>query len=712
MLAMPPARGAAQTVDDRLAIEAFRDSIATAPDTAELRGLESRLMLAAKRDRANPRGHLSLGYLALQLGNPTDAVAEFKWATELAPKWPLAWFAWGQAELRLGDEVASAATPRQLLVARDAWPRAASAFAQAALLDTDYVTVAISEARRALREGRPGWAGVLRDGLQQAAAGRNARSVPLVLGLGRIRRLVGDTAGALAAFESLTSLKDGRGLGLLELARTRLAAGDDRGIETYFAAADENDSATVAAIRRDLAWVASADELAAFDASRGSGRAQMLWDFWTGRDRDDLRRNGARLAEHYRRLAVRADRYPDSRDERGKVFVRQGDPDTRATLRAPDLPPNESWWYRRPEGDFVVHFVARQDSTDFTLIESLFDLLGGGLGGSVAGAGAGDEAGPPPAVDADRLLRSRAALSPFYQAAVAGRREQFAEFRTRERELGREGMRLALTTDRYPLRFDRDLAARVRIASTYDPGVASEVRVFFAVPGFAIADSDRARAEYPIRVRIDARDTVTDIDRALDTTVTVRHPGPLDEDDLLVGSVALPLRPGTYDVRTALGYRDLAGTLMSRLAVELPGREAGVLALYDLLVAGDDPPTGWTPDGQPPVGVDPDAEFVRSDTLVLYSSLAGLRSAGRGRARVLVRPVTGPDDNEPRWKGFPGRSGWMDLALEPDEAGVAPVRLELPLRRLDRGAWDLELVVVDGAGRTARQRARVVVEDR
>ncbi len=694
MVALPPARGAAQTVDDRLAVEAFRDSIASAPDTAELRGLESRLMLAAKRDRANPRVHLSLGYLALQLGNPTDAVAEFKWATELAPKWPLAWFALGQAELRLGDEVTSAATPRQLLVARDAWPRAASAFARAALVDTGYVTVAIGEARRALREGRPGWAGVLRDGLQEAAAGRNARSVTLVLGLGRIRRLVGDTAGALAAFESLTSLKDGRGLGLLELARTRLAAGDDRGIETYFAAADENDSATVAAIRRDLAWIASPDELAAYDASRGSGRAQMLWDFWTGRDRDDLRRNGARLAEHYRRLAVRVDRYPDPRDERGKVFVRQGDPDTRATLRAPDLPPNESWWYRRPEGDFVVHFVARQDSTEFTLIESLFDLLGGGLSGSVSGAG--DEAGPPAAVDADRLLRSRAALSPFYEAAVAGRREQLVEFRTRERRLGREGMRLALTTDRYPLRFDRDLAARVRIASTYEPGAASEVRVFFAVPGFAIADSDSARAEYPIRVRIDARDTVADVDRALDTTVTVRHPGPLGQDDVLAGSVALPLPPGTYDVRTALGYRDLAGTLQSRSAVDLPGREAGVLAFYDLLVAGDDP----------------DAAFVRSDTLVLYSSLAGLRSSGHGRARVLVRPVTGPDEKKPDWKGFPGWSGWMDLTLEPDEAGVTPVRLELPLRRLDRGAWDLELVVVDGAGRTARRRARVVVEDR
>ena len=500
----------------------------------------------------------------------------------------------------------------------------------------------------------------------------------------------------------------GRGAGLLELARTRLAAGDDRGIEVYFAAAAEPDSATGAALRRDLAWVASPAELLAFDSARGSSRAQLLWDFWTGRDRDDLRRNGTRLEEHYRRLALARARYRDPRDDRRRVLVRQGEPDTRASLRSPGVPPNESWWYRRPEGDFVVHFVAGRDTTDFTLTESLFDLVG--RGGSVAMTGAG-EAGPPAEADAEGLLRSRAPLSPFYQAAAAGRLGQQAEFRKRERELGREGIRLALETDRAPLRFERDLAAQVRIAAVYDPGETPGVRVFFTVPGFAIADSDSARSGYPIRVRLDARDSVGMVDRALDTTVAMPVAGPLLTGGELAGSVALPLPPGRYQVRTALTYRDAIGTLTSRSEVELPGQEAGVLALYDLLLAGRDAPAEWIPAGQAPVGVDPRAVLGRADTLVLYSAVAGLRAPSTGKARVLVRPITG-SGQAARWKSFPGRSGWAEVLLAADGAGVAPIRLAVPLRRLSAGAWELELVVVDEAGRTARRRARLDVADR
>src|SRR5437899_1531938 len=61
-----------------------------------------------------------------------------------------------------------------------------------------------------------------------------------------------------------------------------------------------------------------------------------------------------------------------------------GEPDRRARLlcREPEEPhgegcaTNESWLYRRREGDLVCHFVARGDVQDYKLVESLADVLG------------------------------------------------------------------------------------------------------------------------------------------------------------------------------------------------------------------------------------------------------------------------------------------------------------------------------------------------
>ena len=48
--------------------------------------------------------------------------------------------------------------------------------------------------------------------------------------------------------------------------------------------------------------IAADSELAAFDRTRGADRAALLRRFWTDRDRLELRREGERLREHYRRL--------------------------------------------------------------------------------------------------------------------------------------------------------------------------------------------------------------------------------------------------------------------------------------------------------------------------------------------------------------------------------------------------------------------------
>ena len=98
LAAMFAVGASAQTVDQRRAIDGFRDSLETVTDSLPLRAEESRLLLAARRSRAEPMVHLRLAHLALRQGDLggashyDDAASEFKWTTELAPSWPYAWY--------------------------------------------------------------------------------------------------------------------------------------------------------------------------------------------------------------------------------------------------------------------------------------------------------------------------------------------------------------------------------------------------------------------------------------------------------------------------------------------------------------------------------------------------------------------------------------------------------------------------------------------
>jgi hypothetical protein len=113
------------------------------------------------------------------------------------------------------------------------------------------------------------------------------------------------------------------------------------------------------------------------------------------------------------------------------------------------------------------------------------------------------------------------------------------------------------------------------------------------------------------------------------------------------------------------------------------------MALTDLLVA--------IPGGRG-VGFDPAPVRRPVDTLELGVTLVGA-AAGQGRFRVLVRPD--PDEKGERWRPLPGVGGWMPL--EVSAHGPEVVRVRAPLRRLGRGRYRLQIVVVDASGSTVRQ---------
>ncbi|MEO8452596.1 MAG: GWxTD domain-containing protein, partial [Gemmatimonadota bacterium] len=368
----------AQSVAQRRAVEAFADSIAPVSDTAFLLALETKLMTAARRDRANPAAHLTLGQLALRLGHFDDAASEFKWATQLEPQWPYPWFGLGIAEFGAGTDKSAARDGRRALLGRDAWTRAAAAWTRAVTLEPAFAGRLERLGHTALARGDRDQATVIREALRRASAPpRSGHPVgAVVLARARFERELGDTASALAVFETVT-WEDGRAQALLEQARVRFVTAAGDGSEPYYAGARLDDSIVVAQYRRDLTWIATPAELAEFDHAAGPDRAEFLWSFWTGRDRQALRASGDRLREHYRRLELAARQFEgdslDSSDPRVAVWIRHGAPEDRITGSVAGVVPNETWRFKRARGDLVLHFGARAPG-GYAVLPTLLDL--------------------------------------------------------------------------------------------------------------------------------------------------------------------------------------------------------------------------------------------------------------------------------------------------------------------------------------------------
>ena len=134
----------------------------------------------------------------------------------------------------------------------------------------------------------------------------------------------------------------------------------------------------------------------------------------------ELRAEGERLREHYRRLLFARTHFPLTISRRfygrrdayrsgnhrsgrpGHHLHPPGQPDQRLRPFVFGAMPNESWHYVRAEGDLLFHFSAGYDGNgggdlyDYRLVQSVLDLHG--------------------AADAprDQLILSRQSLSPLY----------------------------------------------------------------------------------------------------------------------------------------------------------------------------------------------------------------------------------------------------------------------------------------------------------
>src|SRR5213596_1889308 len=469
LLVGPATRLPAQSPAERAAIEALRDSLTAVTDSLALKRFEAATIQVAKQQRNDPLIHCRLGFIAYRLGEVAnskahydDAAGEFEWAGELRPDWRYAWYGLGLAELAQGEHAVIAIENLRQQLGKDYLSKAARALARATQADPSFAQASIDLANTALTQR-------IQPRLEVALqAVRLAR--------GRVEREVGEADSSVAGFQAYLSVGGDSGLGLLELARTYYyAQRPGEGWHTYFAGARlARSAAALALYRADLSALVGPDEMAPFDGFTSPGqRAAWLERFWLRRDATEAREPGERLAEHYRRwfyawhnfrLVSRhrhydiTERYRADQttfDDRGAIYLRHGPPDKRATYpRVLDrLEPNETWLYRRPEGDLIFHFVARDDVQDYKLVESLADALYTGFRGALALTG---RRGLDPL--ASDLFASRADINPLYarlgntlgSANAAGALAA-------ERSLGQRSITVGTTTDSYRRTFTTPL---------------------------------------------------------------------------------------------------------------------------------------------------------------------------------------------------------------------------------------------------------------
>ena len=734
--AAPPLPLPAQSPADRAGIEALRDSLAAAQDSAALGRLEAATIAIAKQRRDDPLVHLRLGFIGYRLGELTggkahydDAAGEFEWAAELRPDWPYAWYGLGLAELALGESSVLAVENLRQMLGKDYLSKAARAFARATEVDPSFASAVVDLANTALTQRIRPRLDVALTAVRLAAASPAGRYAEVQLVRGRVEREAGEADSALAGFRGYLAVGGDSGVGLLELARTYyFARRAPDGWRAYLAGGRAATSAPALTLyRTDLSWIADSVELGAFDALPDPGaRARWLEAFWTRRDVGEAREVGERLAEHYRRwfyarrsfrLVSRHRHYDITEvyrakqvefDDRGLIYLRHGEPDRRARLPVRDsLQPNESWLYRRPAGDLIFHFVARDDVSDFKLVESLADVLG--FGRAVRAASFSDP-------EVTELYASRDEFGPLYARVGRSQRAPGGAL-AEDRAQGRRSIALGTTSDSYVQRFDEPLEV---VASEFVVGAASEgggqtLHVVFAVPG------DRLTAEpggggggvlYPLHFRIIVSDFADRVVARLDTLRVFGARQALRPPAYLTGRLALPIPAGRYRYRLLVTTPDgVAGDLVRRDSLEVSPLSGAGFAVSDVVVGREGSGLVWVQPGEggggDTVRLNPLSRFPEGSAAELYYEVYGLP---RGTPYHTVVRL----EREDRRSLFGAirrlfGGGRAPVLLEFDAAAEGPVtrvHRGVALRDVAKGTYQLTVVISDPASGVSATRTR------
>ncbi|MGH7524104.1 MAG: GWxTD domain-containing protein, partial [Gemmatimonadales bacterium] len=676
---------------------------------------------------------LRLGFIGLRIGELTggashfrDAESEFEWTTELQPQWPMGWYALGTAELAEADAYPSGMRALFHALGRDVFRPAAHDLAHSARVDSMFIRGVVDLGNDALRSGIGAHLSAALEALREVSGTPASHNRDVLLVRGRVEREVGDVDSAVVIFRALIGRDPSDAMANLELARTTLAAGRSSGVQPWYRGLSIADSATLSLYRSDLALVMSDSALRAFDAAKGDGHVTAARKFWDSRDPEGLNGSADRLREHYRRIAYAHRRYPlvppghqydsligfdatGSRfDDRGRIYVRHGEPDARTSLSIAGIPPNESWIYHRPHGDLLFNFAQPDTAQGFRMYESLFDILA--LGAAARATGQADvrarlDSGTPvvtygagwTAQAAEELLYSRQKLSPVYRRILAAGKQGAAALQQSERAAGRESILVGLQTDSWSLHYELPLTANIDVVAVGSDSAGTELQVVFAIPGTDLyARPTPGLVVYPIRMRVAVRNAAGQVVVAVDTlrNFVAEHQVPLD--GRLLGRLPLHVPPGAYTVRVALETPS-RGLVTHPEAVQVAALHASTVEISDLALGARSVPLPWLIGTADTAWVSPLHGFKAGEPMQVFFDVGGVAPGASYRVQLTVM-----------------RAGRSDAQMQIGFTAVATgtpdlFHREIGLGRLATGSYVLQVTVSTPAGdRAVRQRAFVV----
>jgi GWxTD domain-containing protein len=705
----------AQEPADRTLLEDFQDSLLTATDTVPLVALERKLVDQARTDRDNAVLHMRIGLVNLRIGalggkwRYEDAASEFNWATELKPDWPWGWYGMGLAELGVGDPEIALLAGLQNMFGKDHLTRSAMAFARSAQVDPSFVRGLVELASTALRQRINIKLDMAREALRIAAATAAARNPEVLLYRGRVEREVGDIDSSIVSFKAyIDSASTNHGLGRLELARSQFVKGDLAGNVSYFEGAASDDSTAVGEYRKDLAYIATDSTLREFDQARGQDRSNFLRTFWQERDRMELRPDGERLREHYRRIQYArrnfalvstkrhydiSERYRSNSadfDDRGLMYIRHGEPSERASLHLPGVELNETWKYSRVAGDLVFHFVAREDVQDFKLVESLYDVFGFQAALQVQ---TGSTMGPD-SNSVQQLLESRERIDPLYSRLQGASRAGLVTLANQERRLGQRSIATGAHSDTYELEFPQKLTARTDVMAVGREGQGNLLQVTWAIPGSSLKGIPHEQGFlYPVRIRINVTDNRGHTVASLDTTKVFLSRAEVPARENLVDRVSLVVPAGTLRYRIAMESQQGTGTITPIDSIQVGEFDGQSFTVSSVVLGWKNANLRWLPQPADTVYFNPTGTYRQNSEMELYYEVYGLPKGTPYQVELRVARRDG------------GRAAMTLKYEEHADSVVTRSRRSVVLDKVRQGEYIMHLIITTPDGRREERRA-------
>jgi tetratricopeptide (TPR) repeat protein len=699
-------------------LERYQGELRAISDTVQLRRSEYALGGSGATPQSEARRLLRRGLVRIRLGEMGDgwsygrAADDFSNAAEAEPDWVFSWYARGVALRAQADWHAANAMNLGKRVGFGSLEAAVAAFAEALRRDPTYLPAvqALYDAAIALRDTTR-MATVVLPALRSALAA-GATEPAVYLALTRTERLMGDPDAAVSAAREYLERGGAPPSGLRELAWSAFLAGDPAGDSAYYAGSEYDDSLGVAAYREDLALIADDSVLARFDRVSGAERTSFLRQFWTDKDRESLRGEGERLREHYRRMSYAerhyglevnrrhysilsgqhsADMYRSGSmrfDDRGIVYIRYGDPSDRVLTITFGIRPNETWTYRRADGDFLLHFAANEggDIHDLRLVPSVTDIEG------VDPTNAGNPATLFAFQDRCRIYPS---YCKYLNWGPLGRQKIL---RT-EREIVHASVTWAVSTDGHELRFARPLAVTAKAFAVGRVRDRQLVHIAYQVALDRPDSMPESMAfRVPLRIRVNLADSLGHSAGWADTTTTILLPGGGGTNQVVeaVGRVVVAVPAGRWRYQMAVSYDDSTGRVLPTDTVVVGQFDGGSLAVSDLVLSRGGKGALWVPGPSDSAWFNPRITWRRRDTLAVYHEIYGLEPGTEYREELVLR----------RGRKAELTLGWSGVAA----GGATRVVRALSLERVKPGKYVMEFVVRHPDGRSAMTRQVLIIE--